>query len=152
MKQKLLLVALLAVLGLSVTAAPREETISSPNGKIRLVVTVGDQLMGQRWGDAHDPYTLFWSIMPPNAPTCARGNENSVRSTASSYHSGGVNVCMGDGAVKFVSDTVNCGDLSKDTYEVVNDKSRPQDYGGKSIYGVWGAMGSAAGGETTSSL
>ena len=116
------------------------------------VVTVGDQLMGQRWGDAHDPYTLFWTIMPPNAPTCSRGNENSVRSTASSYHSGGVNVCMGDGAVKFVSDTVNCGDLSKDTYDVVENKSRPQDYGGKSIYGVWGAMGSAAGGETTSSL
>ena len=114
------------------------------------VVTVGDQLMGQRWGDAHDPYTLFWTIMPPNAPTCCRGNENGVRSTASSNHSGGVNACMGDGAVRFISDTIDCGDLSKDTYDVVDNKSRPQDYGGKSIYGIWGAMGSAAGGESVS--
>ena len=28
------------------------------------VVTVADQLMGQRWGDAQAPYTLFWTIMP----------------------------------------------------------------------------------------
>ena len=44
MKQNLFLVALLAVLSLSATAAPRTETVSSPNGEIRLVVTVGDQL------------------------------------------------------------------------------------------------------------
>ena len=71
------------------------------------VVTVNDQLLGQRWADAQNPYTMFYTILPPNAPTCAKSNENSVITTASSYHSGGVNVCMGDGAVRFVSDTVN---------------------------------------------
>ena len=116
------------------------------------VVTVGDQLMGQRWGDAMDPYTLFWTILPPNAPTCAVGNENRVISTASSYHSGGVNICMGDGAVKFVSDTIDCGKQGESLAGKVNDANRPQDYGGKSIYGIWGALGSASGGETTASL
>ncbi len=112
------------------------------------VVTVGDQLMGQRWGDAMDPYTLFWTILPPNAPTCAVGNENRVISTASSYHSGGVNVVMGDGAVRFISDTIDAGDQGANLVGKVNDAGRPQDYGGKSIYGIWGSLGSAAGGET----
>ena len=112
------------------------------------VVTVTDQLLGQRWADAQNPYTMFYTILPPNAPTCAKSNENSVITTASSYHSGGVNVCMGDGAVRFVSDTVNCGDQTNDLSGVVRDASRPQDYGGRSVYGVWGAMGSSSGGET----
>ena len=43
MKQKLLLM-LLATIGLMATAAPRVETVSSPNGKIRIDVTIGDQL------------------------------------------------------------------------------------------------------------
>ena len=55
---------------------------------------------------------------------------------------------MGDGAVRFVSDTVNCGDQTNDLSGVVRDASRPQDYGGRSVYGVWGAMGSSSGGET----
>ncbi|MGN1064281.1 MAG: DUF1559 domain-containing protein [Thermoguttaceae bacterium] len=112
------------------------------------VVTVNDQLLGQRWADAQNPYTMFYTILPPNAPTCAKSNENSVITTASSYHSGGVNVCMGDGSVRFVSDTVDCGDQTNDLSSVVRDASRPQDYGGKSVYGVWGAMGSSSGGET----
>ena len=44
MKQKLLLVALLAAFGLLAMAAPRVETVSSPNGKIRIEVSIGDQL------------------------------------------------------------------------------------------------------------
>ena len=44
MKQKLLLVALLAAFGLLAMAAPRVETISSPNGNIRIEVSIGNQL------------------------------------------------------------------------------------------------------------
>ena len=112
------------------------------------VVSADDKLMGNRWGDAQDPYTLFWTILPPNAPTCAIGAENSVRSAASSYHVGGVNVCMCDGSVRFISDDIDCGDLNKTTYDIVDNKDRPQVYRGKSAYGIWGAMGSANGGET----
>lgn len=112
------------------------------------VVTVDDQLVGQRWADAQNPYSLFWTILPPNAPTCAKANENSVMTTATSNHSGGVNCCMGDGSVRFISETIDCGDLTNDLSGVVRNKDRPQDYGGKSVYGVWGALGSSSGGET----
>ena len=113
----------------------------------------GNQQIGRRWADANGPYTMFYTILPPNAPTCARGsNEECCITTASSNHSGGVNVCMGDGSVRFVSDTVDCGNQNEDGYNVVRNQSRPQDYGGPSIYGVWGAMGSSAGGETNTAM
>jgi hypothetical protein len=44
---------------------------------------------------------------------------------------------MGDGSVRFVSETIDAG--SPNSYAVTT---------GKSPYGVWGAMGSPAGGET----
>ena len=44
MKQKLLLVALLAAFSLLATAAPRVETVTSPNGKIRIEVSIGERL------------------------------------------------------------------------------------------------------------
>ena len=44
MEKKLLSLMLLAVFSLIATAAPREETIISPNGNIRIEVTIGDQL------------------------------------------------------------------------------------------------------------
>lgn len=115
------------------------------------VGTTGDQRLGMRWGDSHNAYTLFWTMLPPNAPTCAKdGNEDLTMVSASSYHSGGVNTCFGDGSVRFISETIDCGDQSNDLYDLVPNKERPQDYSGKSAYGVWGAYGSASGGETVS--
>ncbi len=108
---------------------------------------------GCRWADANGNYTPFFAILPPNSPSCANGNaEDWCITAASSYHSGGVNVVMCDGSVRFVSETVDCGDQSKSADDVATNKSRPQDYGGKSPYGVWGALGSIAGGETNATL
>ena len=44
MKQKLLSLTLLAVFSLIAAAAPRVETITSPDGNIRVEVTIGDHL------------------------------------------------------------------------------------------------------------
>ncbi len=133
----------------SVCAAAR-----GANGEISSaysVGTTGDQRLGQRWCDSLNTYTLFWTMLPPNSPTCAKGgNEDYAMVSASSYHSGGVNTCFGDGSVRFVSETIDCGDQSNDLYDLVPNKKRPQDYGGKSPYGVWGAYGSMSGGETVS--
>jgi len=44
---------------------------------------------------------------------------------------------MGDGAVRFISENIDTGDISAS-----------QAATGKSPYGIWGALGSKSGGET----
>jgi len=81
----------------------------------------------------------FVTILPPNSPTCFQANTYGFGiTTPTSYHSGGVNAALVDGSVRFVSETISHG--------------TPGDYQpatGPSVYGVWGAIGSIDGGEST---
>lgn len=82
-------------------------------------------------------HKLIATILPPNSPSCeglGPGPRLSVLS-ASSFHRGGVHVLMADGAVRFINDNIDCGDLH----------ANPLLINGRSPYGVWGALGSAAG-------
>ncbi|MBQ8364213.1 MAG: DUF1559 domain-containing protein, partial [Thermoguttaceae bacterium] len=73
-----------------------------------------------------------------NSPTCIWANNYPwIAGGAQSYHSGGVNVGMLDGSIRFVSETVDCGNVN--AYQVTS---------GKSPYGVWGGMSTPQGGET----
>ena len=63
--------------------------------------------------------------------------------TATSLHTGGVQVLMVDGAVRFVSENIDTGDLTATTPNRNNPNTR-----GRSPYGVWGALGTKRGGET----
>ena len=99
---------------------------------------ISTQWRGQRWADGQVMISGFNTVLPPNSPVCSYGSDSAWGSaTAQSNHSGGVNAAMLDGSVRFVSETIDCGDAY--AYAVVS---------GKSPYGVWGAMGSKAGGET----
>ncbi len=91
--------------------------------------------------DGYAATSAFSTVLPPNSPSCAGGigDETSVLMSLTSNHSGGANALYGDGSVKFISETINCGDLSK-----------PPVIVGPSTYGVWGAMGTIQGGETQS--
>ncbi|QDT16287.1 DUF1559 family PulG-like putative transporter [Alienimonas californiensis] len=95
---------------------------------------------GSRWADGAAPHSGFNTQMPPNGPNCMEGGDDSGDSiiSAGSYHTGGVQVVLGDGAVKFISDTIDCGNYKQDGTRMTRGKSR---------YGVWGALGSRAGNE-----
>jgi len=97
---------------------------------------------------------MFNTILPPNSPTCRTNDDAWALMTASSYHTGGVNVARLDGSVTFVSDTVNTGDLSRHLGATSADENGHNggcynNYTGPSTFGIWGAFGSASGGEST---
>jgi len=82
--------------------------------------------------------TEISTIMPPNGPSCAVFGDdwNAVMWSPTSYHPGGVNAAFLDGSVRFISDTIDTGNLNLPTVS-----------SGPSPYGVWGALGSRNGGE-----
>jgi prepilin-type N-terminal cleavage/methylation domain-containing protein len=99
------------------------------------------QMFGFMWADGQAERVGFTTILPPNAPSCTNNDDNNADApggvlSASSYHPGGVMGLMADGAVRFVSSTIDTGNVSA-----------PPVLTGPSPYGVWGAMGSIAGGE-----
>jgi prepilin-type processing-associated H-X9-DG protein len=108
-----------------------------------LVNASGAQFAGSAWPSGRVPVTGFCTVLPPNAPSCYGDGCSSEwcwgAFTVQSYHPGGANVCMADGSCRFVSETIDTGNLSLPEPRVSGQVASP--------YGVWGAMGSKAGGE-----
>jgi prepilin-type processing-associated H-X9-DG protein len=96
-----------------------------------------------RYADGNPIFTAFNTILPPNSPTCvAEDIENtSALYPPNSNHSGGVNCGFVDGSVSFVNDSV-------DTQGSPNHQ-QGNYLRGASPFGVWGAMGTPAGGESS---
>jgi prepilin-type processing-associated H-X9-DG protein len=99
---------------------------------------------GARIDEGRLGYTGFCTVLPPNSPSCGvnsgdTANDGYGLMSATSYHSGGVNTGFLDGSVHFVQNGVDCGNVSA-----------APNYGGNSVYGVWGALGSINGGESNS--
>ncbi|MBA4031823.1 MAG: prepilin-type cleavage/methylation domain-containing protein [Planctomyces sp.] len=96
------------------------------------------------WADGQPENVGFTPILPPNSPSCindANGSSDGASSvlSASSFHTGGVHALMADGAVRFISDNIDAGSLG----------ATANTLGGPSPHGVWGALGTRAGGEVT---
>ncbi len=96
---------------------------------------------GGQWVDGLCENVALNTVLAPNSPACRDGGQtyNDGRDMVqppTSYHPGGVNALLADGSVRFVSETIDTGTLNV-----------PQPDSGASRYGVWGALGSKAGGE-----
>ena len=111
----------------------------------------GDRLTharGFKWADANQMFSGCFTILPPNDLYCGRHNSNHLSGTApmSSRHQGGAHILMGDGAVVFMTDSVEAG--NRNAGAVWRNGTGPRAPGSRSPYGLWGALGTRASGET----
>jgi prepilin-type N-terminal cleavage/methylation domain-containing protein len=114
-----------------------------PNNPDRFVAgSDGDRVRGDRWLDARPSFTGFQTILPPNSPSCVNGGNNEDPNnavySAASAHTGGVHALFTDGAVRFISNNIDTGDL---TATPPGRDSTP------SPFGIWGALGTRAASE-----
>ncbi len=105
---------------------------------------------GRCYADGHWTYTGFNTMLPPNSASCrsdgAAFHLSGVMS-AGSYHQGGAHVLMADGAVKFVTDSIDAG--NSQSISVSSSGGSYLAAGSKSPYGIWGAAGTRGAKETT---
>jgi hypothetical protein len=111
-------------------------------------IETGNWLPGWRWADGHSVYTQWHVVLPPNSPSAGNTGEDWALIAASSYHPGGINVALTDASVRFISETIDAGNPTLSERDYATDVNRPQDYAGRSLRGVWGALGSSRARET----
>ncbi len=105
----------------------------------------------QRLADARCFHAFFNTVNTPNSPSCANANNDGDTNygvySASSNHTGGVNVGLMDGSVQFVSETIN------NVTSGLGSGYNPQEKAsGRSDFGTWGAYGTINGKESAAAL
>jgi prepilin-type N-terminal cleavage/methylation domain-containing protein/prepilin-type processing-associated H-X9-DG protein len=116
---------------------------------------------GYKWANSGTIYSAMNTILPPNSEICsdenATANAGATREGVfppSSRHQGGAHVLMGDGAVKFITDSIEAGDSRNGTVRqngvATPEPSKPTIAGSQSPFGLWGALGTRASSETVS--
>jgi prepilin-type N-terminal cleavage/methylation domain-containing protein/prepilin-type processing-associated H-X9-DG protein len=94
-----------------------------------------DRSAGVHWADGFDYWQPFLTILPPNSPSCA------TLQPSRSRHPGGVNTLFAGGAVTFTSEDIWAGNPA------ATPQTSPATPREPSPFGVWGALGTRAGGE-----
>lgn len=111
---------------------------------------------GFRWASGECMFSTMFTMSPPNSAACQLdGNEQGVwrwwgRAGVygpGSRHQGGCHVLMGDGAVKFITDSIEAGNqgITPVGFMGATPANVP---GAQSPYGLWGALGTRGSKET----
>ena len=92
---------------------------------------------GTLWPFGHPGWSAVTTVLPPNSPSCTGNTGDNMSSgwgifSPNSNHSGGVQVLMADGAVRFIGNSINAGNYGA---------------GSPPNFGIWGALGTINGGE-----
>ena len=118
--------------------------------------TAPDRARGFQWASGFVVFTGFQTILPPNREICVSNNQGlsairvkqmPVLGSAGSRHQGGAHILMGDGAIKFITDSIDAGNQNAPTNRLENANTVP---GGASPYGLWGSLGTRASKEVIS--
>jgi hypothetical protein len=103
-------------------------------GRYNTGVAVSSWVQGSLWPFGHPFWNYFNTVLPPNSPSCYNNADNPSNAwgvwSATSRHAGGVHVLLGDGAVRFVSENIDTGNLTP------------------ANFGIWGGLGTIQGKET----
>lgn len=139
-----------AVVGTITTLQPIvcRATLAGQNYIDPAAIPTGDNAPGYRGLGGNCYFSAFTTILPPNSASCliAEGSisyhhTNGIWS-AGSEHTGGAQFAMADGSVRFISSSIDSGNLAT---------VAPSGTGGTfSPYGAWGALGTKSGGEVSS--
>jgi prepilin-type N-terminal cleavage/methylation domain-containing protein len=99
---------------------------------------------GRSAWDGRPYYSAMVTAVPPNGARCQSSNVDGAWDfgTSQSRHVGGVHALMADGAVRFIGQNINAGDPTQTSSQAALT--------GQSPFGIWGALGTRAGGETLS--
>jgi len=98
----------------------------------------------QFWADGAPYFGSVAIILPPNGPSCG-APDGYAMITVSSRHPGGAHVCMSDGSVRFVNESINTNTAGTAGLAV---DAITTNLGGPSPYGTWGALGTMFGRES----
>lgn len=102
---------------------------------------------GGSWANFRASVTQMFTTLPPNSEACiGQWIDGPGTLPPSSNHQGGCHVLMTDGAVVFVTDSIEAGDPRQGGVRLGRPGVRAP--GKQSPYGLWGALGTKASKET----
>ncbi len=114
-----------------------------------------DRSLGIAWHKGASGFINFNTVLKPNGPVCNQpwGQEGGIL-TARSRHPGGVHGVFADGHVSFISENIDNGGTLAVWPVPGSDPARPTTFrtDRSSPFGVWGRLGTRAGGEPVEAL